>query len=242
MSLDLDYGVGSVLRTDSLPPVVFHVKQCSTEKCPQTSNSGVRPDSLPLISAHIVQQLIFYTRSLRKWRGVKSLISHSDIPLIWPRHITDSLQLVSILPRARRWLDIGSGAGFPSIVIASYFHKANDAEIHCVESDRKKCAFLAVVAREAQLHLKVHSCRISEIGPRDLPVFDAITARAFADIHEIVTVAKPYLDAGATGLFFVGQSHQLIPQYLLRDYECQLVSNVMSLSSLILVIKMRKSS
>jgi 16S rRNA (guanine527-N7)-methyltransferase len=194
------------------------------------------------MSACTVQCLLSYTRSLRRWRDIKSLISHDDVPLIWRRHIADSLQLVSILPSARRWLDIGSGAGFPSVVIASHYRNAIHAEVHCVESDKKKCAFLASTAREARLRLKLHACRVSEIDPLSLIPIDAVTARAFADVGKIVMIAKPYLEVGAIGLFHVGESYQITAQCNLSEYDCRLVSNVLNPNSSILVVRTHKSS
>ena len=92
-----------------------------------------------------------YVDLLARWRKATNLISESAFSQVWARHIADSAQLLAFAPLARRWVDLGSGAGFPGMVIAIQLAEIEGAEVHCIESDQRKCAFLRAVARAAVL-------------------------------------------------------------------------------------------
>ena len=103
-----------------------------------------RAAALALIGANkqTEDRLHTYVRHLQRWRRITNLISEDAFSHVWTRHIADSAQLLSHAPNARRWIDIGSGAGFPGMIMALLLAETPGAEVHCVESDRRKCAFL----------------------------------------------------------------------------------------------------
>ena len=134
-----------------------------------------------------------------------NLIASSTIPHVWTRHVADSLQLVALAPQARRWIDLGSGGGFPGLVIACVLASDRDAEIHLVESIQKKAAFLRAAASELSLPAIVHAMRIEDFVRANTEPFDVVTARALAPLDRLIGYAIPLLKRGAVGLFPKGQ-------------------------------------
>lgn len=121
----------------------------------------------------------------------------------WRRHVLDSGQLARLAPEARRWVDLGSGAGFPGIVVACMLADTPGAEVHLVEATGKKAAFLAEAAREIGLPAKVFNQRIEAFGAGG-GSYDVVMARALAPLKRLIEHAKPILDRGAVGLFHKG--------------------------------------
>src|SRR5690606_37210828 len=140
-----------------------------------------------------------YVDLLRRWQDVKNLVGPRTLDQIWTRHIADSAQLLRLAPDARRWIDIGSGAGFPGLVLAILMREEPDREVHLVESNSRKCAFLRAVSRETGARAQVHAGRIQDVLPR-LGGADVLTARALAPLPELLTLGKDLLRTGALGL------------------------------------------
>ena len=134
-----------------------------------------------------------------------NLIARSTIPQLWTRHISDSIQLLSLAPNAKTWIDLGSGAGFPGLVIACVLADQPGAAVHLVESLQKKAAFLREAAQQIQLPAVVHAVRIEDFGKNPNIKADVVTARALAPLDQLLTLAHPLLRAGALGLFPKGQ-------------------------------------
>ena len=132
---------------------------------------------------------------------VMNLVAASTIPQIWTRHVADSLQLLDLAPAAKRWIDLGAGAGFPGLVIASAL--GPNGEVHLVESNQKKASFLRETARALSLSAIVHARRIEDFVA-DKP-FDIVTARALAPLDRLIDYTIPLLTTGAVGLFPKGQ-------------------------------------
>ncbi len=158
------------------------------------------------VSPETEARLAIYVELLGRWRKVTNLISAASFAEVWTRHVADSAQLVSLAPRARRWVDMGSGAGFPGMVIAIQLADAPGARVHCLESDRRKCAFLREVARATGAAAEIHPVRIESIDPATLAPVDAVTARAFAPLPRVLEFAKVWLAQGAVGVFPRGRS------------------------------------
>src|SRR5262249_46002776 len=93
-----------------------------------------------------------------------NLVARSTIPQLWTRHIADSLQLLPLAPQARCWIDLGSGAGFPGLVIACAMADQPGASVHLVESTQKKAAFLREATQHLQVPAIVHAVRIEDFG------------------------------------------------------------------------------
>ena len=141
---------------------------------------------------------------LLKWQPKMNLVAPSTLKSIRTRHIEDSLQVSDVLPNAKRWIDLGSGAGFPGIVTALRLRGQGGGVVHLVESDHRKCAFLREVSRETQAPVEVHRGRIEEILPT-LPEVDAISARALASLAVLVEMTLERLEKGSVGVFLKGQ-------------------------------------
>ena len=114
------------------------------------------------------------------------------------------MQVSDVLPDARRWIDLGAGAGFPGIVTALRLREQAGAVVHLVESDHRKCAFLREVSRETQAPVEIHRGRIEEILPT-LPEVDAISARALASMAVLVEMTIERLEKGTMTVFLKGQ-------------------------------------
>lgn len=160
--------------------------------------------SLGVISQNTLPAFEIYVDLLRRWQDVKNLVGPRTLDQIWTRHIADSAQLLRLAPDARRWIDIGSGAGFPGLVLAILMREEPDREVHLVESNSRKCAFLRAVSRETGARAQVHAGRIQDVLPR-LGGADFLTARALAPLPELLTLGKDLLRTGALGLFPKGQ-------------------------------------
>jgi 16S rRNA (guanine527-N7)-methyltransferase len=133
------------------------------------------------------------------------LVGKSTLDDIWVRHFADSLQVSQAVPEARRWLDLGSGAGFPGLVTAITFADEPGARVHLIEADQRKCAFLQTVARETAAPAIIHCGRIETILPALLEPIDAISARALAPLENLILYVEKYIEKGATGVFSKGK-------------------------------------
>ncbi len=154
------------------------------------------------VSRETLESLRRYAEILVKWQRSINLVSSESLNDLWRRHMLDSAQLRALLPpEARSLIDMGSGAGFPGLVLAIL----GVPHIHLIESDARKCVFLAEAARAAGLtvgqNLIVHHARLEEIG--DLAV-DVVTARACAPLTQLLTYAEPFLRADSICLFLKG--------------------------------------
>jgi 16S rRNA (guanine527-N7)-methyltransferase len=130
----------------------------------------------------------------------QNLISKSSVADIWTRHIADSLQLVSLAPDARSWLDIGTGPGLPGVVIAI----ATDVPTLLVEPRPRRTAFLERVAATLGLtEVRVMTAMIAAVPPEP---FDAITARAVASLEKLLAMTQPFTRSATTLVFPKGKS------------------------------------
>ncbi len=162
----------------------------------------------PLLSGlpqDTLRRLEIYAELLQKWQRAVNLVGDSTLDDLWVRHIADSLQVSEAVPEARKWLDLGSGAGFPGLVTAIKYAAQPGAIVHLVESNQRKCAFLREAARAAAAPAIVHCGRIEDIVPGLNEPIDAISARALAPLPQLLGYAEKYLDRGAIGVFPKGK-------------------------------------
>jgi 16S rRNA (guanine527-N7)-methyltransferase len=150
-----------------------------------------------------IARLETHRRLLEEWSGRMNLVGPKELDLFWSRHALDSAQLIKFAPQAKSWADLGSGAGFPGLVVAAFLAGEPGASVHLVESTGKKAAFLRAVAEEAGLPVTVFHQRIEDFGAGPVR-YDVVTARALAALPRLITYAKPILDRGAIGLFHKG--------------------------------------
>jgi 16S rRNA (guanine527-N7)-methyltransferase len=142
---------------------------------------------------------------LRRWQAVKNLVGPSTLGDIWERHIADSLQLLALAPDALRWADLGSGAGFPGLVIAIAGIERPGTSVQLVESNSRKCAFLRHVARLTGAPVVVHERRLEAAVPELAGTLDVVTARALASLDQLLAWTHPLLTTGVTALFPKGR-------------------------------------
>ena len=158
------------------------------------------------VSRETGDRLAVFVDLLERWRDKTNLIADSTFASVWTRHIADSAQLIALAPKAKRWIDMGSGAGFPGMVIAIQLAGVPGAVVHCIESDQRKCAFLREAARATGAAAAIHPLRVEAIELSSLGPVDAVTARAFAPLPLTLKLARPWLERGATAVFPRGES------------------------------------
>ncbi len=172
------------------------------------ANPPSGPAAHPLlqrIPPAMLERLRIYEALLRKWQRTINLVGPTTHDAIWIRHFADSIQVSDAAPEARRWLDLGSGAGFPGLVTAIRYADDPTATVHLIESDQRKCAFLGGVSRETGARAIIHCGRIEAILPElDAPI-EAISARALAPLPVLLDYAGKLIENGATGVFSKGE-------------------------------------
>ena len=152
------------------------------------------------------ERLILYEAILRRWQKAHNLVSASTLPELWTRHFADSWQLGQLAPLDCRWLDIGSGAGFPGVVVALAMRQSSGSgHVELVETNPRKLAFLREVVRETGAPASVHAIAIEKADHLHALDIGVVTARAFADLARLCGLAKPFVDKGAVALFPKGQ-------------------------------------
>ena len=178
-----------------------------------------------------LRRLEIYAHLLEKWRRAVNLVGKSTLDDIWIRHFADCLQVSKAVPEARRWLDLGSGAGFPGLVTAIKYAGEPATKVHLIESNQRKCAFLRTIARETSVPALVHCGRLEEILPTlDEPI-DAVSARALAPLEALLVFAEKFIEKGAVGVFSKG-----------KQFEAELTGSLTAGKYLITTMESRTSS
>lgn len=172
---------------------------------PDLTEDRARALALTPVSRETLDRLDHFVATLLAWQRRMNLIAPSTEPKLWTRHIADSLQLLALAPDAKTWVDLGSGGGFPGLVIACALAGRPEAEVHLVESNAKKAAFLREAARAAGTPAQIHAVRIEEFVENFASPVDVVTARALAPLADLLAAAYPLLKSGAVGLFPKGQ-------------------------------------
>ncbi|PYD60213.1 16S rRNA (guanine(527)-N(7))-methyltransferase RsmG [Novacetimonas maltaceti] len=151
------------------------------------------------VSRETGERLTAYADLLVRWNARINLVSRPDLAQLWPRHIADSLQLATLIPAGARVVDMGSGGGFPGLVIAM----ATDAHVTLIESDQRKAAFLREASRVAGVRTRVIASRIeaADAGP-----VDVVSARALAPLPQLLQWGVRFLDKEGFCLFLKGKN------------------------------------
>jgi 16S rRNA (guanine527-N7)-methyltransferase len=152
-----------------------------------------------------LRRLEVYANLLEKWQRAINLVGKSSLDDLWVRHFADSLQVSRAVPEARRWLDLGSGAGFPGLVTAIKYAGEPRALVHLIEANRRKCAFLQNVISETSAPAVVHCGRLEKVLPVLEESIDAVSARAIAPLEALLGYAEKFIDQGAVGVFSKGK-------------------------------------
>ena len=164
------------------------------------------PDWLD-VSRETHQRLRDLLDLVAKWNPAINLVACGTLANGWQRHILDSAQIFACVDQPSGiWADLGSGAGFPGLVLAIIAaEKAPGLEFVLVESDHRKAAFLAQVARSLGLAVRIICDRAERIGPL---MAEVITARAFAALDQLCGLATRHLTASGVAIFLKGNSHR----------------------------------
>ena len=160
------------------------------------------------VSRETFDKLELLERELRRWQAIKNLVGPATLDQIWDRHIVDSLQLLSLVPGARTWIDLGSGAGFPGLVLA-IAGAERGLKVHLVESNSRKCSFLRHVSRLTGAGATVHEARLETVVPNFIGKADVVSARALASLSLLLEWTEPLLKAGTIGLFPKGRDAEI---------------------------------
>jgi 16S rRNA (guanine527-N7)-methyltransferase len=157
------------------------------------------------VSHETESRLDRYVALLLEWQAKTNLVAPSTLPHLWTRHIADSLQLLALAPTAPTWVDLGSGGGFPGVVLACALAEKPRAMVHLVERNAKKAAFLREALRVTASPGTIHLADIGDSVDRIAGPVDCVTARAVAPLHQLIGFAEPLVKRGARALFLKGQ-------------------------------------
>jgi len=174
------------------------------------------------VSRETVEDLLGLEALALKWSARINLVAPATLPDLWWRHICDSAQLLPLNTKADRWLDLGSGGGFPGLVIGAFL-KRRGGHVTLVESNKKKAAFLANAAATLGLPVDLAVVRIEAADIAILP--DIITARALAPLPSLLRLAAPWLESGSIGLFHKGRDYMQEVEESRRGWKFDLVEH-----------------
>ncbi|MGD9501122.1 MAG: 16S rRNA (guanine(527)-N(7))-methyltransferase RsmG [Methyloceanibacter sp.] len=186
-----------------------------------------------------IHRLARYADLLALWQKSKNLVAPSTLPALWSRHFADSAQLCALAPDARLWLDLGSGAGFPGLVVAIIESDRPHFRMHLVESNGKKCAFLAEVARATAAPVDIHAMRIEELAESAEPLRpDVVSARALAPLPRLLDLATPFFGPKTRGLFLKGRDAEaeIAAARTRFDFGCRVYPSITAKDSCIVAV------
>ena len=177
------------------------------------------------VSRETFERLQAFEALVQKWTTHINLVSKGDREHIWSRHIVDSAQIVEVAPPFERWVDIGSGGGFPGIVVSIIAGETRpDAKVTMIESDQRKATFLRTAIRELDLDADVISDRIEQVPPIQA---DVLSARALADLSVLLGFAISHLREGGAALFLKGGNWRAEDERARSEwqYDCMPISS-----------------
>ncbi len=205
----------------------------------QTETDEQRALRLVPMGPELRARLAIYEQLLRKWQKVINLVAPSTLDQIWTRHFADSLQVSDAVPKAKFWMDLGSGAGFPGLVTAIRLVEMPGAKVHLVESDQRKAAFLRDVSRETGAPVEIHMERIEKLLPHFDEPIEAVSARALAPLPQLIFWAESLLEKGAIGVFPQGEkaSCELTDSRLINRFTVEERPSPLSLGSRLAIVQ-----
>ena len=155
------------------------------------------------VSRETMRRFERFQEMLTHWSQSINLVAKETLPFFWSRHVLDSLGLFEQVSRKHKWLDIGTGSGFPLIPIAILNNEGQVAEnFMSIESDQRKVAFLLEVNRELELKIDIIPKRVEEAPPCKACI---ISARALADVRQLLQYGERHRADKATLLFLKGR-------------------------------------
>lgn len=156
------------------------------------------------VSRETIEHLELYAGMLIEWNAIHNLVSKNSLPYLWQRHILDSAQLARYVPdTALSLVDLGSGAGFPGLVLSEMLRERPGFRTVLFEATGKKCRFLEAVAERLGLEIEVRNARVETAQPEK---FDVITARALAPLDELFAYTQRFFGDKSVALFNKAQN------------------------------------
>lgn len=157
------------------------------------------------VSRETIERLEIYEELIRKWNSAINLVAASTVDQIWDRHFLESVQAYDFADaNSGKWLDLGSGGGFPGAVVAILAAEADSTiRMTCIESDIRKCEFLRTVSRSTGIPMQVVSRRIEETPPQEASI---ISARALSSLGKLLQFADRHVAPAGQAVFLKGES------------------------------------
>ena len=154
------------------------------------------------VSRETSERLDRFVAHLLKWQSAVQLVAPSTLSKIWTRHIADSLQLLPDIASAKEVVDVGTGGGFPGLVLAV---ASADKNFHLIESDTRKSSFLREALRVTETAAEVYAERVESVAKRISTGIHMVTARAFAPLPRMLELTEPFFREGAKAAFLKSQ-------------------------------------
>lgn len=163
------------------------------------------------VSRETWQKLEHFVELFKKWNNTTNLVAPSTLGDLWSRHVADSAQIFQLAPQPLRWIDLGSGGGFPGVITAIFLSELGEGWVDLVESNNKKAAFLRIALMETGARGSVHPVRI-EKAPTIVESCDAVSARALADLDLLFNYINPWASKNENLVSYLNKG---------RDYEVE---------------------
>lgn len=189
------------------------------------------------VSRETTERLEIYADLLRRWNPKINLVAPSTIDDLWTRHFADSAQILKLAPETPgHWADLGTGGGFPGLVIAILLHdRSRSSRVTLVESDARKSAFLRTVLRETGATADVITDRIENVRPLSASI---LSARALAPLSKLLEFAERHLAKDGCALLQKGKTweKELHEAKSVWHFNCHVDTSVVQDTSVILSV------
>ena len=188
------------------------------------------------VSRETINNLKQFAKLVENWGKSINLVSKHSLPHIWQRHISDSAQIAKMIKPQKNWVDLGSGGGFPALVLAILFkEKSPETRITMIESDQRKAAFLLSCSQKLCLNTRVIQKRIEKSEQQNAQV---ISARALADLSTLIGYAQYHLSPNGKCLFLKGKSYKKEIEIARKEwfFNCKIWPSITNEESAILEI------
>lgn len=193
------------------------------------------------VSRETLERLKTYAAVLKHWQKTINLVAPSTLDDVWHRHFADSAQLLALAPDgAKTWVDVGSGAGFPGLVLAILLAEKEKGRVVLVESDTRKAAFLAEVARQTGVAVEIAPARIEKTTTQaKLGSVDVVVARGLAPLPRLFGLIAPLFSPTTTALLLKGREVEAEIEAARKgwSFDCSLAPSITDAAGRIAVIR-----
>lgn len=189
------------------------------------------------VSDEVWGKLQTYAQHLEHWQKTLNLVAPSTLGMLWERHILDSWQMVPLVQAGQPGLllDFGSGAGLPGLILAL----AGVPDVHLVESNQRKAAFLRFAAGQTGAQCTIRSHRVEALGDGSLGKIATVSARALAALPALLRLALPLCDAETRLLFPKGRRWQEEVREAEKDFVFDLLTHESVTDSEAVILELR---